>query len=192
MFSLRTMLLAVAVVAVGVMGLTTRNMWWASAMSTLTWLIIAGACVSAIVCQGAARWRVSGFTVCAGLYLVLSVSQFFPSFSSSLITNRVLAAVWLSLDVERPGSDDPYFRNFPSQRQPDDDLETYELGRYVGPNTTSAMRKYNFQLGNFFIVGHCLWAMFFGFLGSLFAAYLSAKPTSKSIAMNRPEIVETS
>jgi hypothetical protein len=35
MFSIRTLFVAVAIVAIGVVGLTTRNVWWASVFATL-------------------------------------------------------------------------------------------------------------------------------------------------------------
>jgi hypothetical protein len=60
MFSIRTLLLAVAVAAIGVVGLTTRNVWWASVMSTLTWLTVAAAFICGIVCSGKSRWPAIG------------------------------------------------------------------------------------------------------------------------------------
>ena len=181
MFSLRTMLLVVAVVAVGIVGLTTRNIWWASVITTLTWATIAAMIVGAIVCRGARRYFSIGFGVTAGCYLLITLSLMFEPFTRTMVTNRLIGVAWRSLDVPRPeeGSD-PYRYSESSQHE---DVEEYAMLGYIVVGETGEMRQWARELRSFFIVGHCLWALLFGFLGALLANYLTREtPTGQAIS----------
>ena len=56
MFSLRTLLVAIAIVAVGIGGLITQNVWWAGAIALFAWLSVAGATLAAIASPQQSRW----------------------------------------------------------------------------------------------------------------------------------------
>jgi len=162
-FSLRTLLIVIAVSAVGIVGLTTRNAWWASVMSTLTWALVAATIVAAIVCRGRTRLFAAGFAVAAGLYLAMIFVTLFEPFSGTLVSSRVVSFGWKALDVPRPQGIGSYITLI-------EDMESRAIPVPLGAGNDE-QRAYQIELRSFFIVGHCLWALFFGCLGALFASY---------------------
>jgi hypothetical protein len=174
MFSLRTLLLAVVVVAIGVVGLTTRNIWWASVISLLTWMSIAAAIVmAALVSRGNLRWFSIGYAVCAGLYLFVIFSQPLQTFAGTLVTNRVVVATWQSIDVPqpRPQTGTGFVASVGN------DIENVALMPYLADDTEESRDYFN-QLRSFYVVAHCLWAWLFGSLGALLAGYLARQRDS--------------
>jgi hypothetical protein len=177
MFSLRTLLLAVAVAAIGLAGLTTRNVWWSSVMSTLTLASVAAAIIGTIVCRGQLRFFAIGFAIFASLYLYAVFSKVFQPFAGTLLTTRLVASSWQALDVPRPkrssGATDRYigYGIVGSAELPEIGLASYA--------NTPEWQEYSYQVHSFFVVAHCLWAMLFGFLGALLAVHLARNPVTR-------------
>jgi hypothetical protein len=172
MFSIRTLLLVVAIIAVGVVGLTTRNVWWASVMSTLTWLTVAAALICAIVCGGKSRWLAIGFCVGSALYLVTIFMQPFQPLAGTLFTTRAVIAAWRAIDVPKPQP--PTGSALSGIIDLDVDIENVAFMPFLSfPGNTNETRSYFLELRSFFVVAHCLWTFFFGFLGALLAGYLA-------------------
>jgi hypothetical protein len=174
MFSLRTLLLAVVVVAIGVAGLTTRNVWWASVIAIFTWMSVSAAIIIAISVRGMPRCSSVGFAVCGASYLCIVFGQPFQIFASSLLTSRVVISAWQALDIQRP----------PPQSSggliigPSTDIENVNLIPYLNWNSAEGV-DYYYHLRSFHIVAHCLWAWLFGSLGALFAGYLARQRSAQ-------------
>jgi hypothetical protein len=171
MFSLRTLLLAVAVVAIGLAGLTTRSVWWSSVMSTLTLASIAAAIIGTIVSRGQSRLFAIGFAIFVSLYLYAVFSKVFQPFAGTLLTTQLVATLWRALDVPQPespsGARDQYIGYGLVGS-----VELPEIG-LVSRADTPEWRDYSHQVHSFFVVAHSLWAWLFGFLGALLAGLLA-------------------
>jgi hypothetical protein len=174
MFSLRTLLIAVAIAAIGAVGLTTRNIWWASVMSTLTFGVLLAALVLATSGNGQTRSVALAFAICLATYMAITFSQLFDVYSRSLITYRLLTVTWNQVGVEKP-----QFTNTPDSFYSEQLVDGENaLTPVYGLSGSVEVRDYLLQMRAFFIVGHCLWAYLFGFLGASLATYLHRRANS--------------
>jgi hypothetical protein len=171
MFSLRTLLIAVAIAAIGAVGLTTRNVWWASVMSTLTLVALLVAVVMAIKGNGPTRSTALTFSVCVGTYLGITLSGLFDIYASSLLTSRLLTNVWNATGEEPPQSLGPNSSLIEELASEELALTRVNLS-ILGFGGIAEVRTYFLQIRAFYVVGHCLWALLFGFLGACLATYL--------------------
>ncbi len=87
-FSLKQLLLATALVAVGCVALRNANTTWVGAMVGLTWIALAASLLLAVYRDGQLRAFWVGFAVAGWLYLVLPIYGW--SFMSNLQGNTVI------------------------------------------------------------------------------------------------------
>lgn len=163
-FSIRTLLLVAVVVAIGCAALIHPTEMWRQAIVTMTILIIMISTLAAIFGHGNVRASAGGFAVAGWLYFLLAFS---PSLSirEHLLTSKgldMLEHVVLG-ESERSVNTIPFM---PDGRQ---------LVTGTG-NSTIRLWDLSTRNSNFRNIGHALWTLTFGMIGSFVAGWFSQRP----------------
>jgi hypothetical protein len=157
--SLRELLLALAFVAVACAALKhAGDVWWALLSAALLLAFLAAAVV-AVVGRGPGQARAIGFVLCVTIYIGLTITGLLnhglPTFALLNAAYPVVATTeWLDLKTGRVISEEQALNA---------DLELS-----VGSRQLPEQR-------DFFAVGHLLWAVTLGYLGSRFAGWVYAR-----------------
>jgi hypothetical protein len=190
MFSLRTLLIAIAVAALGIAAIVNRTPLWASAFVTLTVALILAATVLAILrpCQRAFWMPVA----IVGLgYTGIIYIDLLQDLHHLLVTTRLTAAGWrwLHRDAIESTAD---ARSVP---QPDDPFADPTPGEYTGAEVVrDARRWHNYneehaaKLRSYYWSAQSLWTLMLAFGSGLVSwHFLRPRPGAISHAASTPQ-----
>ena len=156
-FSLRTLLLVAVVVAIGCAALVQPTEIWRQAVVTMTVLILLISTLAAIFGQGSLRATAGGFAVAGWMYFLLAFS---PSLNirEHLLTGNVLETLDKVIHGESKS-----------------DVTFFWTGSQLAPSGNSTIRLWPSTSRNndFHNIGHALWALVFGMVGSFVAGWFS-------------------
>jgi hypothetical protein len=181
-FSISGIMGFIAIAAVGLVGLREGTEVWASLTFALTAIALLMAVPSLIYSQGAERAGWVGFTLFGWVYLVFMFSPWsyqspgIPSFP----TNWLLTTVHERIHAKPQYIPNP---NYPgAQSIPGMSIPQFEMPQILKPGTTYWMGN---EL-NYRQVGHCLLALAFGALGTLWFRIVYAFHARRRPAAGRP------
>jgi hypothetical protein len=108
--------------------------------------------------------------------------QPFQPFASALITSRIVVTAWQAIDVPKPQQTN-ISGGYSAAIDPEYDIENVALVpfRVFSGNDNEAGLYYQAML-SFFVVAHCLWALFFGFLGAVLTGCLARERLGEETA----------
>jgi hypothetical protein len=159
-FSLATLFLVMAVVAVGCAALANPSQAWAEVIVAVVLLLLFAGLVAALIVQGPLRVFVIGFATVGWLYFLLTFADA-VNLRDRLITTRPLNVMFTaqmrsSGDWPQSGYMDPFGRELaPPLYEPLSD-DPFGAASFVAPREMQD-------------IGHALWAMLLGCAGGIFA-----------------------
>lgn len=160
--SIAGLMLLVAVVALGVMGLKEGTELWASATFTLTVVILLGAILNAVHGHGSRRAFWGGFVLFGWIYL-LWIFRPWSQQNQEPDVPPMLTSVLLDLVHERIHPEPVYI--------PDPNIPAPGIHMIIKPGTV----PWTGDITNYRQVGHCLAALLFGVLGGAWSGYAHAR-----------------
>jgi hypothetical protein len=174
--SLRGLLLFVAAAAVGSAALRFANDWWLAGAVGALLITITTAAIVAVVGLGARKAGAAGFTIAAGIYLFLALlfsagylprnaNPEFDPYIGRLPTTQLLRPAF-AMTVSYWTTDLRTGEELPSKPP----LNPRQLVSFSG-----VLIRERPDRGHFMQIGHCLWAMVMGFLGSRFAQFVHGR-----------------
>jgi hypothetical protein len=179
--SIAGMMLLVAVVALGVMGLREGTELWASATFTLTVVILLGAILSAVHGHGSRRAFWGGFVLFGWIYLLwifrpgaytnqeLDVPPLLPSVLLDVVDEHIHPAPQYIPDPNYRGGTPAMMPMAPS----------FMVTVGTPPGTPMIIKPgtvpWAGDITNYQQVGHCLAALLFGLLGGAWSGYAHAR-----------------
>jgi hypothetical protein len=155
-FTLRRLLLFVAVVAFGCAALVQASEFWLVVIATLTFFSILGFILVAVFAHGSFRVFAIGFSICSLVYIIVAYGSE-TTYGSHVLDNiaiRRLATTWI--------------------------LEHVWWGlvqtKHWTPNIDIVQTPHGmpYESYHFMNIGQLLWALFIGWLGGRFSTYLTA------------------
>lgn len=167
-FSLRTLLVAAVIVAIGCAALIHPTEVWRQAVVSMTVLILLVSTLAAIFGQGSLRVSACGFAVAGSLYFLLA---FAPAFNvrEHLLTTHSLETLEKGIHHEtQPSLNNLSIPWNGSQLVTGTGDSTIRLWDVTGRN------------GNFHSIGHALWTLIFGVIGMSMARWFCQRPTPLS------------
>lgn len=167
-FSLRTLLLSAILIAIGCAALVHPTEVWRQVIVTITVLALMLSTLVVIFRQGTVRIAAVGCAVMGWLYFLLAFTPVF-AIRDHLLTTRSLDTLGM-LTSAVSGSANRY-PTFTSDRR-----------QLVTGSSDSNIRLWNLtgNKRNFHDIGHALWTLIFGVIGSVVAGWLSRYPTPSS------------
>jgi hypothetical protein len=170
--SIAGMMLAVAVAALGVVGLKEGTDLWASATFTLTVMILLGAILNAWHGRGSRRAFWAGFVLFGWVYL-LWIFRPWTNQRNQLDVPPVLTSVLLDVVHEHIHVEPQYIPNpnFPSLPSPAPAVAYSASEMILKPGIV----YWRGDIESYRQVGHCLAALLFGLVGGAWSVYTHAR-----------------
>jgi hypothetical protein len=190
--SLRELLLVVAFVALAIASLKYASEWWRVIVTGITILAFVAAAISAVVDRGSRQAFAVGMLIAMAIYAVLLLNgrdftsrpgngnsnvEFTARFTqtnsignlpTTFLLSRLYAKIrqreWYDRDSGEIFGDDPRRNNPPSTGMAPGQVRIRDLP----PRDL------------FIVIGHCLWAIFLGFVGGRFARFLYTRRCRES------------
>lgn len=163
-FPLRALFFSAVVVAVGCAALIHPTEVWRQAMVTMTVLILMVSTLGAIFGHGGFRVSAGGLAIAGWLYFLLA---FAPSFNvrEHLLTSQVLDAVEKIMPTE-------------TEHSLKKSSFLWDGDQLVSGSGSSTIRLWDLSNhnDNFHCIGHALWALIVGVIGSLFSGWFFQRP----------------
>jgi hypothetical protein len=184
--SLREMLVAVALVALAIVSLTYASLWWRLGVVSLLMVVFTAAAIEAFVDRGARQAFAIGMLVTLIIYAGLiaygrrdtdqGVEGDF-SLYGQLPTSRLLRLVHQGIATQR------YVNARTGEELPDFDPQTDRAAqggrRFSAPGRIVATRVDTPTPGEFMKIGHCWWALLFGYIGGRFGRFVDKRRTTE-------------
>jgi hypothetical protein len=177
--SLRELLVAFALIGVGCAALKYAGEAWWMVLSAVMLVGFLAAVIMAVVGRGPGQARAIGFVLCVGIYGVLIWSaqigrgngqnRELDPYEGRLPTTKLLKPLF-ELLVVRTWIDTFTGKEVPNYNPPPEDGNP-GMGFFPGAMGS----RESPERGQFMAIGHLLWAVLFGYLGSRFAAWVAAR-----------------
>ena len=196
--SLRGMLVLVTMFAIGCLALKNANTIWQTSLSAIVMLAVMGALIIALVDRGPRQMTAIGFFACVLTYAVLlnGYSQEFDPYTATLPTSKVMLPIF-QLIAKKAIIDGSTGKVVPAPKVQPITTPRGTVTQLLsvafpngpqplipGPGGWSAtagaipfmaVQTELPQRGHFMAVAHHLWALLFGYAGSLFAKFVYAR-----------------